>query len=550
MKNKKHSKMSLLALLGVGLSLLGAPKATAQKLEQIISIPKNTIATEYPLENKYPNITGEKTSYRFDTRYCLIKEDKSTLNPIEQSQIGDLIAKTKTGTINSYSDLVNFSKSFSVKQKFALLSATSELLYSKGYDLNYKGEVFSQDEFFGFLQNMFKFRERYPLGVCRQIAYYTGQLSNELGIKNSVVTGMSHRVVGHMYNVLKTKEETAAIEGEQLFLTKTKNIEKLLRTFQKEYLKAPSFQHLFFEGLEFKYKLITEEGKTFLNFAGDNQSSKNSRDFLLNKEESSIKPEMQFILENRNNFISLEKNYPIFFIKGGIINTDSFSPMLLLQSGYQKKFITPNLTITPSTSVVLGKKLYGLFADLTTKTNNETGFNFASITSAKQVGGIFPLNHSFFYDLFNTIGISYNFSPSENFNTEPYFTIKASNFYKNIGTETFAIYLDETEFGTKFSFSIPQKLDISLNPYYIKRVWEQEFGINTRIKTGNFGLNLESNLTKSNYIFCPDKFKLNLGVFALVKNLELNLGYKTEQTDYDGEKEDNSLLSLTGKIGL
>lgn len=58
-------------------------------------------------------------------------------------------------------------------------------------------------------------------------------------------------------------------------------------------------------------------------------------------------------------------------------------------------------------------------------------------------------------------------------------------------------------------------------------------------------------MTKSNYAFCPDKFGFDAELSVSInKYFNLKAKYKTERTDYDGEKENNDSFSLTAGISL
>ena len=57
-------------------------------------------------------------------------------------------------------------------------------------------------------------------------------------------------------------------------------------------------------------------------------------------------------------------------------------------------------------------------------------------------------------------------------------------------------------------------------------------------------------VSKSEYEFCPDKKKANLGINAYLGPVSLNLSYQNDMTNYDGETETTSSASLTGKISL
>ena len=557
MKTKKLSKF--LAGSALVLSLLGSPKISAQEIkpvniEEILYGPSSdTTSQKIGLIFNYNKTgTNEIVEYSKSNNYfsggSLIRKDNlPELTDKENSDIENLIIGVGDKKINSYSEFINLSKNFSEKQKIVLASSISQLLYAGSYNQETsQNEIKSQEIFFNHLQNFLETYDQNPLGQCGQISTYTERLLTDLRIKSSSVSGI--RELGHAFNILKLQDGTGIIDGGQIFISKTKNVEKLLENYQKN-VNFVAFQHLFFEDNKFKYQLITRDGKNFLNFIGYDPSSIPIKNLLIMNESSDFEAILQ--MDHGDSITSFGINYFGLITKAGEIrgnSSSSLDSMFLTQSGFKRKFSFQNFDITPNLNLILKDGiLSGGFVDLVVNTANKKGINLSSRIS----GNILVdhlLTNQLFFDYSFGAGVS-DTLPINYGEIIPYSDIQFKFIQKDLGMQEFFTTFQESESGIKLNFSIPKDLEISLNPYYTKRLWEDEFGANAQLGSKNIKLEVNGYLTKSDYMFCPDKFGFDFGVDTSInKYFNLNAKYKTEQTNYGGEIENNSSFSLTGKI--
>jgi len=465
--------------------------------------------------------------------------------------------------INSYDELTERANNLSENQKLVLLSKIGRELGFSNYDIrDVSVEIASQDIFFDKLQDSLQSGESNSLGVCRQIHSHIEQLANDLGIEAAAVSGISRSGTGHMYTILKTEDGNAIVDYGSLLITNTKNIEKTLQIYQKN-AGSIAFQHLFFEGPDFKYKLITKDGRDFLDFIEYDESSAPLKNALI----GDINPKADLTIDlNLSSYLtSVGVNLEGLFIKGGEIRGKNSSPMEkmgLLQMGFRREFSIPNIIkINPDISLIYGNfsqdkkvansEIIGLEGDLVIATNNEEGLNLSS----RIAGGIFPSRpvgsigtplHTLFYDFAMGAGLSYKI-PINNIGIEPYVTSQFTLYPIDLGTYQYGLRLSELGVGTVFDIK-SKNINFSIEPYYLKRIWEQEFGGKAKFEIDNFGINAGGYMTKSDYEFCPDKHGFNIGADLNSKNLRLGVNYGIEGTDYDSEVENKSSFKIQADV--
>ncbi len=516
---------------GLGAEEIKSKPVIEQTLEQKASNPKVKITFNSKIE------TEAKTA------------DYSKLNTT------NLTCPIDISNISSYKDLIEQSPFLSENEKLILASKMSSLSV---YDSDLmRAEIMSQDDFVYNLQNSL------PVGVCRHIAANTARTLNDMEIKAAAVSGIAGSGGGHMYTILKTEDGNAVVDYGSLLITNTKNIEKTLQIYQKN-AGSTAFQHLFFEGPEFKYKLITKDGRDFLDFIDYDESSEPLKNALIDDINPRANLEIDFNLES--HLTSLGVNLEGLFIKGGEIRGKNFSPMDkmgLFQMGFKREFSVPGIIkVNPDISFVYGSiaqkkkvennEIIGLKGGLVVATNNEERLNLSS----RIVGGIFtssiPQNipnpyHALFYDFSMGAGISYKI-PINNISIEPYATSQFTIYPIDLGTYQYGLKPSELGVGTVFDIKTSKNTNFSIEPYYLKRIWEQEFGGKAKFEIDNFGINAEGYATKSDYEFCPNKYGFNIGPELNSKNLRLGVNYGIEGTNYDGEVENQSSFKIQADV--
>ncbi len=561
MKLKKISKF--LAGSALVLFLLGSKNISAQEVKPInieeiiygedlkVHYPKIDLFFNYEQETPVIPPTSLKSSNYFDGNNLVRDGNIPEINLEETSQLENLIKDIANKKVKSYSEFIELSKNLSESQKIVLFASLSQLLYAGSYNDNSQlNEIQSQEVFFNSLQNFLNNYNQNFLGQCSQIATYIEKSANDNKIKTSTVTGMvkEGRIAqGHVFDILKLKNGTGIVDGERILISKTKNIEKTLESYQKE-VGALAFQHLLFENNNFKYEIISPGGRNFLEFIGYDISSKPIKNSLIDNIDSNS--EIIFALNQKKELTSFELNYFGFIFKGGELRGDSspLEKLSLAQVGFKRKFSFSTLEITPVVNMIIKDgEISGGVIDLVINSASEKGFNVSS-----RISGSVLLNPTslLFYHYPLGAGASYNVK-TEFGAIEPYSVVQVKYMMRDLGMQHFGLIFDEFEAGLKLNNFPTRNLNVSINPYYTKRLWEQEVGADVKVNIENFELNARGYLTSSNYAFCPDRSSFDFGVDTSInKYFNLNAKYKIEQTNYDGERENISSLSLTGKINF
>jgi len=515
--------------------LFGGVKAKAQDIE-----PKQVIELKADESIKKPTI-----------ELILNCGIESQEKPADYSTTRTNYGITDIPDDSSYQDLITRATSLSEHDKLILASEISTLLALYSYDTNLEqNEVISQDNFFYNLQNSL------PVGVCRHIATHIERFLNDIGIKSAAVSGISGNGIGHVYDISKIENGTAIIDYNRILITNTKNIEKTLQAYQKD-LGITTFRHLFFEDAEFEYRLITNDGRNFLDFIEYDESSNPLKNSLI----QNFKPQsdLTMTLNLEDYLTSLGINYKGLFLKAGQIIGNNSSPMkgtCIIQGGFKRKFSIPNIiNINPDLSFILGgifqdrqfndNRISGVNGNLIISTNKQKGFNLTSRIAGNISG---TKDSTLFSDYIFGGGISYNI-PIKNANIEPYAVSQFSFLPKDIGTYKFIPKPTELVTGIALDSQFNNS-NFSIEPYYIKRKWEQGFGGKAKLGIKSVGINAEGQITKSNYAFCPHKYNFSIGPYLKLGNLEVKANYQREGTNYDGKKDYQASLNINGSMNF
>jgi hypothetical protein len=539
----KHKRKAAVAA-GLLAFLIGN-RAASQEIKLNLSAPETPVKSEsFRLRADIDFSLKESLLPREISYYEKSCFNDSDFLPLYTTTIADI----KNGVINSYSDLIKASSTLTENQKLVLGSVIANLLYGYSYDRDYNGIIKNEDIFFEDLQKALN-KEETSFGLCRHISSSIETMLNKMGLNAAAVEGSSGDN-GHVYNLVKLSEGTALVDSYEIFITKSKNIEKLLQEYQKE-KKAVQFQHWFFENGKLKYSFITKDGERFLKTIMDYDTSLNpTKDYLLNKSPS---PHIDFKVSKDDKAYSFLANSFGIYIRGGIFS-EELSPdneTNTLQFGFKRKFTLPNImSIAPDASILFGNgdnTLFGANYGLTLSTDNEKGIN----ASLKYSGGIVNRpNATIFNKNAFSGGISYTL-PLNFLKIEPYLLSQFSFIPDNLGESYYHQILKPTEFQAGLRLSLPIKKGMLVfEPNYTNRMWEDEFGGKLSVVLNNLNLNLEGEVSKSTYGFCPDKANLKAGVKVSYKNLDLEGNYKGELKDYDGEKDIYHSFSAGLKVKL
>ncbi len=253
--------LEVMALLAAGL-LFTNKEVKAEEL--IKNKPKVEININYKTESDQESVDYQISESTIHTRNGIYTDSTRDSNVPEltldeENQVKNIISDIQNQNINSYQDLITASQNLSENQKLLLSSIHSHLLYMFNSDmkLSHNG-----------------------LGTCRQITTQSERYLNDLEIKSHSVSGISDNGIGHAYVISKIENGSAIVDSYNILTTNTKNIEKTLQAYQK-YNSMTTFQHLFFEDTEFKYRLITKDGKNFLDFIEYDETSEPLKNVLI-----------------------------------------------------------------------------------------------------------------------------------------------------------------------------------------------------------------------------------------------------------------------------
>jgi hypothetical protein len=505
--------------------------------------------------------------FGLDSKLRPIIKSPSLLTPKETTEINNIIQKIRHKNISSYYQLLKETANFSEIQKLVLATDFTSALSSRGYSLSNWSGTRTRDEIFSAIRDTFSGKDT-DFGVCAQIASVAEKYLNDNKIRSAVVG-----VTGHAIDISRIQNGTAIINYEDLFLSDSKNIEKMLLNYQKDSGNL-TLEYRFFENGKFKYKSLSEDGKRTLDFIGYDGSLKSFKENLL----SSLDKEKGFKIEGdfETYLNSLKLGYNGFFIKAGEIIGDKYSPlekMDLLQAGFKNNFISHSskyvdeLFLGLDANVILGKmkksrkdlldemigdtnrkknnSLEGVVLKLYAGIKNKKGFNFVIgphanlilTTQKNSVSGWPNKGSELTYDLALNAGASYKFVTSV-IDIEPYSMIKLSYRPQLNSTSETDSRPEEVSAGINFNIKSSDKDHMTIDPYFIQRPWEREYGINLALKKDFFKLILSGYKTTSTYKpFCPNKIGGKATLAVKYENIEEETGFEIEQTNYNGEKD-------------
>ncbi|HTY44187.1 MAG TPA: hypothetical protein VMC80_03015 [Patescibacteria group bacterium] len=550
-KNKKYSRRAWLAAAFLPLFLLGKP-VFAQEAEP--EKEKIEINFNYKTENNASvPIDYPESWVQFSEGVIERPNIPPEFTSAELNQITDELRDIKSGKINSYEEFIDSSENFSENQKLVMLTAISNSSYTWGYDYSQEYSNLSKGAFFNKWKDFLNSKED-SSGVCEQFSSNLEQVANDLGVRTSAVTVIDKIDDGHAVDVSKTENGNSIIDLWKITFLDTKNVEKALEAYQK-YAGTLSFQHLFFEDNQLKYRLITKDGKNFLDFIGYNPSVNSLEGALFNTLTPNSRAGINIAQEDF--LTSGELNLFGLFGKIGEIRGDLSSPidkLPLIQAGYKNNFFFPGIVLSPSLSGVYGAfktsgidkdNLYGMTGDLAISGRNETGFNFAS-----EISGHFSVNEKtfyLFYDLPLKSGLSCKI-PVGAGNITPYFMTQLNLVTKTFEIGKYSPGFDESKTGITADIPISKGADVSIDSYFSGKIYEYEFGANAKLKIPNLDFNLGGYVAKSTYDFAPDRQGIDIGASVSLGGFNVNLKYNNELQNYDGEASNNTSLSLNGSV--
>ena len=519
------------AVLAAGLSI---GNASAEETP-----PKVEIRVNQETEERPKGATYETTYAAFIPGMEILERGQNipNLSSAEETEVRNILMDIKNSNINSYQELVQRANTLSEDQNLVLLTAIGGLLHDFGYTRS-DTSLLSQNTFFNRMQNSMITLNYNSIGDCGNIHSNVERLANDLGIQAAAVTGSSASGDGHVYSILRTENSCAVIDYSQILMIDSNNVENALEAYQK-HNGTTAFDHWFFEDGEFKYRLITEDGRNFLDFVEYDGSLEPLRSMLVTSFDESAD---SIITINQGDYSnSYEFNHQGFFVKAGNITGSDSSPMEntdLVQFGYKRRISDKYMDLAVNTSLVYGE------IDQDAEREIVRGFNLEAIYSALCYGGSkityrtslnkFKTDDDELYtDYMLGIGASYKLDY-----ITPYAAIQIAHFPEAVDDYEPGIYFNELAVGTLLG-----KKGISIEPYYALRKWEQEFGANAKLGNKHFGLSAGIYTTESDYELAPDREGISAGLYINKKNVGVNILYKREEIDYGGDPEETESVN-------
>jgi hypothetical protein len=560
--NKKPRKLSgiLAGSLLLASSLFGG-RAIAQEVKPLHlddlfydfsseSTLKRGFFLNYDKEKEAESLDVLRSFSYFDPySEALINQEQNfpELSTEQTSQIENIMKDVKYKKIKSYDEFIKVAQSLPESERLALFAIMNQLLFRGSYDQGIgTSGIGSQNDIFLKMQDFLGTDKDNSVGDCAQIASYTEGALNDGGIRTAAATG-KRQAWGHAFDISKLQKGTAIIDEGEIYFADTKNIEKLLAGYQKS-LGEFAFAHWLYEGGQPKARIITKDGRNYLDMIDYDETSKPIKDSLVNNTNSDVA--LALTVNQKDYLTSVGLNCLGITLKEGEIRGDSSSAldkMVVTQAGYNRTLAISNLELTPRIDLIMGqnKGAFGGLVDLIFNSNNKEGINFSS-----RISGTLLFQGVLANQLFSNFSIGTGLSciiPTKHGQIEPYSVVQ---FFlpEELCTGNFKPTFNEEEGGIKFQVSPNKNSEFSFNPYYTLRLWDIGGGAKVNLKTGWLNLKAGCDFSKSTYDFSPDKLRANLGIYASLGGLGLGVEGKLTQTNYDGEKETDSSLSLTGRI--
>jgi hypothetical protein len=562
--------LGLAGLLG-GVTELPAQTNINLKTEQTSQIrPNFNISFNYLPIAKDKVEANSILSYLYRDSFDFFKSDNYPLISAEKEEIiFDLFKQIQQKKID-YNSLINKTKLFSENEKFYFLNTLGSYSGSSFYEEDFNKKFISQEEFLDRLAIHFHINEDEKIVNCNQISYHLGKLAEDMGFDVSSVSGTLSE--GHAYNLLKLEGgRLAIIDYGNFFIIPTQNVETALLDYHKK-RGFLSFQHSFFEGNKFRYWLINKDGKNFLDFLGYDYSLNSFKNSLFQKEQFvNSNPKINLNLTQTEDISSMDLNFKGFSITGGQINGGAYSPFKkinLIKGGFKGDFvIDPSSNLSYSGNILYGdiesilepqydfqNNLIGAECDLELKLKDFSGFDLNSKFALGYASALtFKPGSSLFSRGLFDLGIFYNLPLGRNIIT-PYSSIQSALFFNNLKESLLTPSISEIQGGIRTEIQLTNRIknklggDISLiiNPYVGWKPWEHEIGGNVRMGNNKAGLEATMSVNSPTYWACPKKCDLAIKGNVTIKNIEGNLTYTHNSTDYSGEinTENNFLLGL------
>jgi hypothetical protein len=581
-KIKNIGKKSLLTGSLILPLLFSGKPANSESEHENFFLSRPWIGVEYNHKRKYFSSTMPiyQNSYTYIDHWS--NKDEIQISPgfnlteEKKEEILNLISDVKNKKINSYNDFVQMSRIFSENQKLVIGALFADWIYKNSYDDIKNYEIYSKNILFGKFQKSLAGENEF-LGACSNIAIYNESFLRDIGIKKvasvagAVLDYQYGKRIEHAYNLLKLEDRISFIDGGQLLFVNTKNIEKALSAYQSE-KDVFNFVYEFYENNQFKYKLITKEGRDYFEFVGHDPTADSFKKNVLEYEEK-LSPLLNISFNDKSSEESKEINFLGFFLKKGKIIGSSnslYDRIELSQFGFKKIGTLPKFEfknneflstfLNEFSGIVVGLqasaiKVEAFYRDITTayffenkkseKIKNSTGNFFLSTNRPEgfNLGAEISVDSTILTnDSKQDIMASYKFRNGF-FSINPYILFQFKNeditlTPQSSGSST------EVSSGAILDFKLPKKIIFSVDPNISKRPWENEYGLGAKLKHKNFEISGKTFKTKSKYWANPNKAGKEITAKLDFRYLSGEVIYKTEIEDYDGEKEKNTELEV------
>ncbi len=519
-----------------------------------------------------------------DSDHTIYNSDRLLIDPSRTSTVSQSLSNVQNGiTRSQYEFTSEANENLSEKEKLAVLAATSASMYLKAYDkLKYNAKT-STSEGFDSLQKSSR-GERNSFGVCDQISNYIAKTGTDMGLDIKSVSS-NEEYSSHAYDIAKLSDGGIAIVNSNNVFLSGKNVKDALASYQK-FLKTVAFENLFMNEKDVpEYKIITRDGKNFLNFIGYDPSTEKMKSLVLDPPKTKEKDLEATIISNGSEH-SKELNFKGFFAKEGTIIGDVSSPLVyekLSEAGFKRSFYFPKqkLVFSPDINLTIGKMEEDYDSKNKIIASGSLGF---SLASAKEKGLNFGLglkgnftgkttedfntldsintgkrgsvessiykrlyslfSDNLFYDTSIEGGLSYTIPAEDNVSIKPYILSQISLVEPKFNNWEFHPRINSLEAGASFNAKLSDNVKLSANPYFSMTEGQKGEGVKIKLETPYVDIRASDSLFQHTYDFAPNTTSFSLGADVKLGNTKISGDYSYKADDYSGSISPQSKLDI------
>ncbi len=422
------------------------------------------------------------------------------------TEADEVFNKVADGTINSYDKLLEEVSGYPEGQKMKFLGALGDVLGEKGYSFDSLYDpVVSQEKFFYGIERMTS-GENVDMGVCIQLNSYISNLAEDLGLNSAVLSSVDETGTAHALTIVETDKSITLLDYGNRMVINTENLEDAFRAYS-DHTGRTSLEHLFFEDGDFKYRMITREGKEYLDLIGHDPTTRTLENMLVSKDTVTESSDDEGYI----NTIRLASDG--LFAQFGDSRIQNMEGDLI-RFGYERDGAIGPFMVSGKGALLAvmreggNNNLYGLDWGISAHTDTD-GLNAGSRISGQYLGNEteldqVPFSRVLISPLDVEAGVSYSHS-GDILDISPYVAAQWSS--SNRADNRQEMGLSESSVGMRLGNDI-----FSIDGSYRSRPGEHELSINGSIDAGDLDINAGVNINRPNYRFAPNWNSLSAGI--------------------------------------